>query len=321
MVIFGFLIGILGFVYAIYVDQFKEQKPKLVYDLLSNTQVLSVKEDINKLDIIYDKQNLKEQKENLILLTVRIKNEGNINIKEGDYYSKIPFGLKISGGKIAEKPQLIDASNKFLKENIVLLFDTLNSISINKVPIDVGQYFTIKILTICNLNVSPSIVPVGKISGMRDEFQIRKSYLSDQKEEQSFFEKLINGSVSIHIARFFFYLLIMILFGVVFGIPTSQISSYFEERNKKRKIEKFREKTKIELSEKIEMVFDIYRNEGNYFIKWLHRILSDKEKLRKYLNYIDYRTKEDNLIDDFRDHLPQQSEVYVEQIHYLSSTS
>ena len=118
--------------------------------MLSNTQVLSLKEDVNKLDIIYDGQNLKEQKENLILLTIKLKNEGNLNIKESDYFSKMPFGFKIIGGKIAEKPQLIDASNKFLRENILLSLDTLNNISINKVPIGEGEYFTIKVLTICN---------------------------------------------------------------------------------------------------------------------------------------------------------------------------
>lgn len=317
---FGFLIGILGFGYAIYVDQFKELKPKLIYDLLSNTKVLSVREDVNKLDIIYDGQNLKEQKENLILLTVRIKNEGSQNIVEGDYYSKILFGLKVRGGKIAEKPQLIDASNKFLKENVSLEFDSLNSIKINKVQIDEGQYFTIKILTICKQNISPSIVPIGKISGMTTEFEVRESYLSDKKEEESFFERLIAGSVSIHVARFFFYLLVLILFSLVVILPTSQITTFFEEKNKKRKIEKFREKTKIELTENIELVFDLYREDGAYYIKWLNKILSDKEKLKKYLGYFEEKTKEEYLLDDFKEQ-PQQrlNELDTERVNYFYS--
>jgi hypothetical protein len=318
---FGFLIGFLGIAYAIYVEQFKEERPKLVFDLLSNTQVLSVNEDVNKLDIIYDGQNLKAQKKNLILLTIRIKNEGTEGIKEGDYYSKIPFGLKIEGGNIAENPQLIDASDNFLKENVSLSNDSLNNIIINKIPIEENQYFTIKVLTICNQNISPTITPFGKINRMIGEFEIQNSYLSGQKTKKSFFENLTDGSISIHIARFFYYLILIFLVGFLIGFPVSKISKYFERKGKEKIIEKFREKTKIELTDKIDIVFDIYRKENIYYFKWLYKLLSDNEKLVRHLNYFENRNNEDYLIEDFREESPLSNQSYEERIHYITSTN
>ena len=214
----GFMIGIIGIGYAVYVSHFREERPLVVFDVLSNTQVLSVKENVNKLDIVYNNKNLKERHEDLILLTVRISNEGDKDVTEHDYYSKIPFGLRIVDGKVADKPNLIDASNQFLKENLSMNYDSLSNITINNIPIDKAQYFTIKVLIICRENTFPSIVPTGKISGISEDFVIRQSYKEGQKEELSFFRLLTYGSLGIHILRLFFYLFCFLVLGLLIGV-------------------------------------------------------------------------------------------------------
>jgi hypothetical protein len=295
----GFLIGILGIGYAIYIDQFKEEKPKVIFDILSNTQVLSVKENLNKLDIIYDNQNLKEKKENLILLTIRVSNEGNEDIRESDYYSKAPFGFKINNGKIAETPTIIDASSRILKNNLTLSYDSINNIKLNKVPFNKDQYFTVKVLTICKENVLPSIIPTGNITGINEVFPVRNSFKNGQKQELSFLESLTFGSLGMHIARFFFYLFSMSAGGLLIGIPMSKISTILENKKRKKKIEKFRDKTKIKLSENIDLLFDIYKDEGEFRIKWLNRMLGDKEKLKKYISRNESTNYDDFALNDY----------------------
>ena len=317
----GFLIGILGIGYAVYIDQFKEDKPKVVFDILSNTQVLSVKENLNKLDIIYDGQNLKEQKENLILLTIRISNEGNEDIRESDYYSKAPFGLKINNGKIAERPTIIDASSKILKDNLTLTYDTLNNITLNKVPFNQDQNFTIKVLTICKENTLPTITPLGNIAGINEIFPVRQSFKDGQKEEKSFLELLTLGSFGIHVARFFFYIFCMVAFGLLIGIPTSKVSTYFEDRKRKNKIQKFRDKTKIELSDKVELIFDIYKNDGEHYVKWLNRTLEDKEMMSNYLAYFENRKTENLLMNDYITNRPKDSEIHIARLEHFSATN
>ena len=317
----GFLIGILGIGYAIYIDQFKEEKPQVIFDILSNTQVLSVKENLNKLDIIYDGQNLKEKKENLILLTIRISNEGNEDIRESDYYSKAPFGFKINNGKIAEIPTIIDASSKILKDNLTLTYDSLNNIKLNKVPFNQEQNFTIKVLTICNENTLPTITPLGNIAGINEVFPVRQSYKDGQKEEKSFFQLLTLGSFGIHVARFFFYIFCMIAFGLLIGIPSSMVSTYFEDKKRKNKIQKFRDKTKIQLSDKVELIFDIYKNDGEHYVKWLNRILEDKEMTSNYLAYFENRKTENLLMNDYVTNRPKDSDVHMVRLEHFSTSN
>jgi hypothetical protein len=285
----GFLVGIIGIGYAIYVTHFRDERPLVVFDILSNTQVLSVKENVNKLDIVYNGTNLKERHEDLILLTVRISNEGDKDISEHDYYSKIPFGLKILDGKVADRPILIDASNSFLKNNLTLSYDTLSNVTINNIPLDKTQYLTIKVLIICRENTLPSIIPSGKISGISEDFIIRQSFKEGQKEELSFFRLLTYGNLGIHVARFFFYLFCMMAVGLLIGIPTSKISSVLDIRRKKKIINRFREKTKIELSKNIDIIFDIYKSKGAEIIKWLNRLCSNQARLNRELLYYEKR--------------------------------
>lgn len=317
----GFLIGIFGIGYAVYVSQFKEENPEVIFDILSNTQVLSVKENLNKLDIIYDGQNLKEQKESLILLTIRISNIGNEDIRENDYFSKVPFGLRINNGKIAESPIIIDASSKILKDNLTISYDTLNNIILNKVPFNQDQNFTIKVLTICKENTLPTITPLGNITGINEVFPVRQSFKDGQKEEKTFLEQLTLGSFGIHLARFFFYILCMVAFGLLVGIPSSKLSTYFENKKRKKKIQKFRDKTKIQLSDKVELIFDIYKNDGEHYIKWLNKSLEDKEMVSNYLAYFENRKNENLLMNDYLTERLHDSEIQMNRIEHFSTTN
>ena len=317
----GFVIGLLGIGYAIYIDQFKEDKPMVVFDVLSNTQVLSVKENLNKLDIIYDGQNLKERNENLILLTLRISNEGNEDIRENDYYSKAPFGFKLEGCNIAEPPVLIDASNDFIKGNIEFTYDSLNRVVFNKIPFNKEQYYTLKVLTICGSKDLPAIKPFGNISGINEPFPVRQSFKESQKEELSFVEKITLGNFGIHVARFFFYIFSMVIFGLLVGIPASKISTAIEEKKRKRLIKKFRDKSKVELTDNIELIFEIFLEDGSQGLKWLNRIINDNKRLKKYLQVFKNRESENTLFEDYMTERPIDERVHFERISHRSRNS
>lgn len=279
---FGFVIGIVGVGYAIYVEHFKDESPKLVFDILSNTQVLSVNEDVNNLDILYNGQNLKEQKENLILLTIRIGNFGNGNIRESDYFSASPFGLTVNGGKIVETPVLIDASGEFIKKNIMPNFDTLNRITFNKIPFDKGESFTIKILTICKENIVPTIAPFGKISGITDRFVVKSSFKETQANKKSFFESLIEGSAAIHLVRLFCYVLIFVII-IVIALSLGTIPSKIRNLKRLTIIKKYKSFVGYKISTGLKEVFIIYKLLGSENLVWLKDNLNDSSKLLKII--------------------------------------
>ncbi|PTN04477.1 hypothetical protein C8N47_13112 [Mangrovibacterium marinum] len=321
---FGFLIGILGFGYAIYIDQFKEVKPNITFDILSKTQVLDLKENLNELKIIYDGEDLKEKDENLILITLKILNNGDKDIKEDDFVSQVPFGFVVNNGKIAETPQILETSNDFLKNYLKVSYDSTNTVFLNKTQIDQNQFFTIKILTICKNSEVPDIKPVGKISGMVNEFAVRNIFKDELESEDSFFERLNNDNFGIHVARFFYYIICMALFSLLIGIPSSKLSDFFDNKKKKKLIQKFRNKTKIKLSDKVDLIFELYKDYGERSIKWLDNTISNDKKLIKHVNYIktkESRGTDDELIDDYEREELIENQMLHERRYITSSFS
>lgn len=317
----GVIIGIAGLSYGIFVDNFKHEEPDLVFDVLSNTHVLDLKEDISDLKILYKSQNLKETKKTLVLLTIRISNEGNKEIKEVDYYSKVPFGIKIIGGQIAESPTLINASRDFFKEHVKLNYDTLNNILIEKIPIAKKEFFTIKTLIICDKDSTPSIFPFGELSGITEGMRIKNSYKENVKDDLNFWEKLTFGSSGMHVLRFFYYIFCIALVFAAIGLPLSGISSFFEKRKKKKLINKYKQTSKIEITENTEIIIEFFKEYNTPRIIWLDNVLNDKSKLNDYIIYMENRKKENLLINDYYTQRPKDSSYDEMRFGFFSSVN
>ncbi|MDL2141026.1 hypothetical protein QQY79_00710 [Flavobacterium tructae] len=158
------VIGILGFLFSVYIFIYPD-KPELKYYTLANTSVLDVKEKINNLTVNYDSINILESNQNISIILLEVKNIGTKNITLNDYDEKSPFGVKIIGGKLLKKPELIASSDNIYLGNIISNF-TDNQVRFNYKLIDQDQYFRIKLLILHSKKTRPNINAIGKISGM-----------------------------------------------------------------------------------------------------------------------------------------------------------
>lgn len=68
----GFIIGIIGIGFTIYTIFFFEKVPIIKYEVISNTSVLDVKENISRLDIIFDSVSIKKSEQNLRIITLTL---------------------------------------------------------------------------------------------------------------------------------------------------------------------------------------------------------------------------------------------------------
>ena len=59
---------------AIYLGFFRDRKPELRFEIVSNTSVLDVREDLGKLEILYDGLDIKKSKQSLRVVVVRVDN-------------------------------------------------------------------------------------------------------------------------------------------------------------------------------------------------------------------------------------------------------
>lgn len=273
----GFLIGIAGFGYAVYIDYNNDEYTDLSFEIISNTNVLDLNEDINDLVVNYKGENILQTNRNLKVLTVRINNTGTKHINNFDYDQSQEWGFKIKDGTIVNNPELISASNNYLKESIsTIKADTLSKVIFPKIIIESGENFVVKVLTISNISDNPTIQPFGKIAGVKT-FKVFETEIKSQ--ELNFWQNLMVGNFLVHFVRFFAYLFIIIIFSIAFGFTMSKISDSIQDYKIKRNIEKYRKNTSLEIDENLDKIFEIYIDYKKSFLLKAQKVLSKKDVL------------------------------------------
>ncbi|MEZ4942228.1 MAG: hypothetical protein R3D58_15225 [Saprospiraceae bacterium] len=287
----GLIFGILGF----YADFLRQKNPKLEFDIISNTEILDVKEDVGKIDIFYDGENLQKQNQTLRLIVLRITNNGSEHILKDYYYEDSPLGFKIENGEILEKPIVLQTSNTELKKAIKFFIDSTQTVTLPNFILEKSDYFTIKLLIKHSQGKEVILNPIGKIVGVK-KIKLVNSFI--EKENESFWQRLIKGSIGIHIARFFMY-----IFGFGFGMmaiifPIAIITEYFSKRKREKNLKVFKLYLNKESLEKYDWVLKEYQENGDSKIGYWQRLANDKELLAR--NYKQVKV----LIHDYPDELP-----------------
>lgn len=155
--------GIAGLVVAIYIGFYNESKSKLTYEILSNSSVFSVQENISQLKVTYGDKIIDQGFEELNLIIVRLKNNGNRDIKTTDFYRKSNFGFRVKNASIIEKPELQAYSKEFYKENLKIKHSD-NSVFLSQLPLNENDYYTLKVLVVTDSESKAEILPLGNIS-------------------------------------------------------------------------------------------------------------------------------------------------------------
>lgn len=170
---------------------FVDKEPDVTFDILSNTEVFSVNTQVDNLTVKYGNQDLSRSKKKLVLLTIRFSNEGDDVLNENDYFTKTPLGLKILNGKIADDPEIINASNEVLKKYTPMVRKGLDSIIIDKPPLAIDDFITFKILTITDRNSNEvKLESFGNISGTK-KITINETYKKVENKPKSNWDQIL----------------------------------------------------------------------------------------------------------------------------------
>ena len=165
--IIGLVLTVFGILVGLYFVVYYEKKPKLKFEILSTAPVLDVKEEVGKLDILYDGKSIKRTENTLTIITIKIINDGNASILLNYFDSKDPVGILITEGAIVEKPKLLDASNEYLNDKIELT-SSINKVIFSEFILDPEDFFTMKILVLHNKHLSTRIKSFGKIATIKE---------------------------------------------------------------------------------------------------------------------------------------------------------
>ncbi|MFH1527926.1 MAG: hypothetical protein ABIG69_14945, partial [Bacteroidota bacterium] len=144
----GFVFAIIFGVIGVYTTVFYDKTTSIVYQITNNTNVLDIRERINKLDILLDGKSIQSTNQNLRIFNIKVLNNGDINILKNYYDSASPLGIKIANGEIVDQPYIVSASNDYLKNTVQLIRKNNDQLLFNEFILDKSEYFVIKLLVL-----------------------------------------------------------------------------------------------------------------------------------------------------------------------------
>jgi hypothetical protein len=160
LIIFGALGTIFGIVsYFVPLNQ----NPNLTYFQKSVVNVFSLNDSINDLQIFFKGEDLRKQRLNLKVYTIKLINNGKSDISLEQYDKNIPFGIGVKNGFIIAVDS-IESNDQDLYKELHPNFKDSCRIVFNNVLIKKNKFIILRIIIIHKSNLTPQLSTLGKIS-------------------------------------------------------------------------------------------------------------------------------------------------------------
>ena len=267
----GIVIGLVALYYTL-----RGTPTNLVVDVVSESNVMDVRTPLKDLSILFQGQDIQKENANLRILGVRVVNEGEANILESHFDSKIPWGLHIEGGHLIEA-RVTGSNSEYLSNTLHPRVTGNDEVTFDKVIFDKGKYVALELLVLHNKNTEPTIKPLGKIAGM-DTIPIRQAF-RDQDQE-GFKSKVFRGPIAVQIARTIAYFVIGFLAAAILGVTIAGIGSIpsrLKKRSRRRFARYLPKEGSTEKEKKRQALLDIFVEDGLHGLKRVQRMLDSEE--------------------------------------------
>lgn len=276
----GFLLAVFFGGLTVYDRFIKDNNPSLSIEILSNTNVLDLKENLPELKILYGNVDIKKLNKTLSVVILRVHNNGTTSILNSYYDEKSPLALTLPVGSFV-KVEKISATNDYLSQFAKLNLVRKNLLHFSNVIMESGESYTLKALILHDSKFNLSFKASGKIAGIRN---INTVIQIDPKERKTFLSEAFSGGILIQFSRILFYLTIVIFSLMFIVIVFSFITRKFETYSRLNLLKKFKLLRKKPMVFNSEIIFDTYINSGIGTLEnVLKLILNDKKLLKEIL--------------------------------------
>lgn len=273
-----------------------ERKPNISYEIINETNVLDVRKPLEDLSIFFQEENIQERNLNLRIFTIKVENNGEVDILQNYYDRDDIWGLQVSNARIIEV-RLIDTNDDYLKSKLEPRLIERDKIELNKVIFEKDKFFVLEILGLHSKAVQPEITPMGKIAGIEKKIPI-KSWIKEEK--LSFVSQVFSGNVLIHFIRLIVYLLDFTIIAVIVGFSISKLSSVIHKRKRKireREIKIAFGKKALEENGEMKEIFSFYIANGEDSVRWLNKLLEKEDILALDIQGYDLREKYEHIAE------------------------
>jgi len=271
----GIVLGVVSVYYTL-----RGTRTHLSMDIAAESNVLDVRHPIPGLSILFQGRDIEEEKSNLKVLTIRVINDGEANIRESDFDSRTPFGLQVDGGRLI-RAQVAGSNSSYLSENLHPRVESPSRVLLDKIIFDKGKFVAVEVLVLHPKSGNPAIRPMGKIAGL-EEIAVTNSF--HDREQRSFTDQVFSGPFAIQISRTIAYFIGALLTIAVIGFSIAGIASIRSslKRRKRRRIADRLPKMDLpEREEKRKVIETIFVEYGPQGLRRLQRLLGDESVLRK----------------------------------------
>jgi hypothetical protein len=289
----GFMLATIFGGITIYTEFFRVNTPSVVVEILSDANVLDVKEDINELKVFYGDVDIKSLNQTLSVLFLRVRNNGGAPILNGYYDKNYPFNITLLEGKFLKVEQL-SATNEYLKSAAQPKIKTDKIITLPEVILEPSESYTVKVLALHSSNSNIEIDVLGKIAGTKE---IKLAPLNSEKTELSFWNSVFYGDWAIQLTRLPIY-----FFGFIFGLaliilPITFASDAITKRKRKMVVAQYKIYDENEPIKYQDIIFSNYIKNGLAPLAKAKEALSDEKKWERIIKRGKTKTKisEDSL--------------------------
>ena len=285
--LFGFMLAVIFGGISIYTEFLRDDRPSIQFEIISNSSVLDVREEIADLEIIHAGTDLRESGQSLRVLVVRISNIGGEDILNDYYDANAPLGFSVENGELISA-EVQSANETYLEDQVQISIRELSQVTFSPVILGANSYFSVRVLVIHTESMLPRVTPIGRVA------QVRSISLVEAQAPQAegFWRQTFGGSVWNQIIRLLAYPVAVILLGVSVVWPVSSVSSAVEKRRRKKKVELFKKNSGHDFLDEYSFLFDNYISSGSYFLKEVDALSSDRVNLDDIVKSVKKRREE-----------------------------
>ena len=196
-----------------------EPDPKMTYEILREIDVLDVRTPVEDLQITFQDEDIQGENLNLRIYAMRVVNNGEVDILQTQYDQDEVWGLQVVNGRVIEA-RLVESSSSYLsnKANPHVIGEEI--VEFDKAIVEKGQFFAFNMLVVHPKDVTPGIIPLGKIAGIEEIVVTR---VPVEVEGPGFLSELFGGGWPVQLVRAILFLLGA---AVVLGLFAATVLSY-----------------------------------------------------------------------------------------------
>lgn len=276
------VIGVLLTGFGLYLT-LSVDKPNISLVVINDTNVLDVHEPVKDLTIEFQGEDIQKENLNLRIITLKIVNDGELDILQSHYDMNDTWGIKVTGGEIIEV-RLVESNSEYIKSNLdPRLVKDEGLIELEKIIFDRGKYFVLEILVLHEKQEIPTILPLGKIAGIEE---IKVSELASESEEVTFFKEAFSGGAGVQFARtvsYFFVFIGLIGLALLISFGLSGINKLRIKNSRRNEFRKFVKGTggqvRSQYEKQLNVLSAIYEIAGNYSLEKTKYLIEDVKRI------------------------------------------